>query len=117
LVRLKKCGQFLFVQQLGQLGDIDSNPPRLVFGEQLAAVSTGNRMDQIVLYKGFRIRAYQEWSGLWLAETNKPVRRRPGASDHDDTDTEYIATPSGHPTPEATIAFIKQMIDSPSTTR
>jgi hypothetical protein len=80
LVRLKKCGQFLFVQQLGQLGDIDSNPPRLVFGEQLAAVSTGNRMDQIVLYKGFRIRAYQEWSGLWLAETNKPVRRRPGAA-------------------------------------
>jgi hypothetical protein len=27
-----------------------------------------------------------------------------------------IATPSGHPTPEAAIAFIKQMIDSPSTT-
>ena len=34
-------------------------------------------MDQIVLYKGFRIHAYQEWSGLWLAETKKPVRRRP----------------------------------------
>jgi hypothetical protein len=33
-------------------------------------------MDQMELYKGFRIRAYQEWSGLWLAETKKSVRRR-----------------------------------------
>ena len=74
-------------------------------------------MDQIVLYKGFRIRAYEDWSGLWLAETKKPLGRRPGAGDHDDTDAEYIATPSGHPTPEAAIDFIKQMIDSPSTTR
>jgi hypothetical protein len=32
-------------------------------------------MDRIVLYKGFRIRAYEEWSGLWLAETKKPVER------------------------------------------
>ena len=63
-------------------------------------------MDQIVLYKGFRIRAYEEWSGLWLAEAKKPF----------DTDAEYIATPSGHPTPEAAIAFIKRMINSPSTT-
>jgi hypothetical protein len=39
------------------------------------------------------------------------------AGDHDNTDAEHIATPSGHPTPEAAIAFIKQMIDSPSTTR
>jgi hypothetical protein len=45
------------------------------------------------------------------------ANRRPGAGDHDDTDAEYIATPSGHPTPEAAIEFIKQMIDSPSTTR
>ena len=74
------------------------------------------RRRQMELYKGFRIRAYQEWSGLWLAESKKSVRRRPGAGDHDDTDAEYIATPSGHPTPEAAIAFIKQMIDSPSTT-
>jgi hypothetical protein len=74
-------------------------------------------MDQMVLYKGFRIRAHQEWSGLWLAETKKPVPRRPGTSDHEDTDAEYIATPSGHATPEAAIDFIKQMIDSPSTTR
>ena len=51
-----------------------------------------------------------------MAETKKPVRRRPGAGGHDDTDAEYIATPSGHPTPKAAIAFIKQMIDSPSTT-
>jgi hypothetical protein len=73
-------------------------------------------MDRMVLYKGFRIRAYEDWSGLWLAETKKPVRPRPGA-DHTDTDAEYIATPSGHPTAEAAIDFIKQMIDGPSTTR
>jgi hypothetical protein len=80
----------------------------------LAATQRETEMDQIALYKGFRIRAYEDWSGLWLAETKKPVRRRPGAGDHDDTDA---ATPSGHPTPEAAIDFIKQMIDSPSTTR
>jgi hypothetical protein len=68
-------------------------------------------MDQIVLYKSFRIRAFQEWSGLWLAETKKPVRWRPGAGDHEDSDAEYIVTPSGHPTPEAAIDIIKQMID------
>jgi hypothetical protein len=74
-------------------------------------------MDQMTLYKGFRIRAYQEWSGLWLAETNKPLRRRRDSPDHTDTDTEYLATPSGHPTPEAAVDFIKQMIDGPGTTR
>jgi hypothetical protein len=74
-------------------------------------------MEQIVLYKGFRIRAYEDWSGLWLAETKQPFRPRPGVADHEDTDTEYIATPSGHPTPEGAIDFIKQMIDSPSTAR
>lgn len=74
-------------------------------------------MDQMVLYKGLRIRAYQEWSGLWLAEAKKPLRRRPGTPDHDDTDAEYIATPSGHPTLEAAVDYIKQMIDGPTTTR
>jgi hypothetical protein len=74
-------------------------------------------MEQIVLYKGFRIRAYEDWSGLWLAECKQPVRLRPGSPDHEDTDAEYIATPSGHPTPEAAIDFIKRMIDSTSTTR
>jgi hypothetical protein len=63
-------------------------------------------MEQIALYKDFRIRAYQDWSGQWLAEAKKPF----------DTHPEYIATPFSHPTPEAAIAFIKQMIDSPSTT-
>ena len=72
-------------------------------------------MEQMVLYKGFRIRAYEDWTGLWLAETKKPLRPRPGAGDHNDTDAEYIATPSGHPTAQAAIEFIKQMIDSPST--
>ena len=62
-------------------------------------------MDQIALYKGFRIRAYEDWSGQWLAEAKKPF----------DTEPEYIATPFGHPTPGAAIDFIKQMIDSPST--
>jgi hypothetical protein len=63
-------------------------------------------MERLELYKDFRIRAYEDWSGLWLAEAKKPF----------DTDAEYIATPSGHPTPQAAIAFMKQMIDSPSTT-
>jgi hypothetical protein len=63
-------------------------------------------MDQIVLYKDFRIRVYEDWSGLWLAEAKKPF----------DTNPVYIATPFGHPTPQAAIALIKQMIDSPSTT-
>ena len=71
-------------------------------------------MERIVLYKGFRIRVYEDWSGLWLAETKKPLRRRRDTGDHDDIDAEYIATPSGHPTPEAAADFIKQMIDSPS---
>jgi hypothetical protein len=55
-------------------------------------------MERMELYKGFRIRTYEDWSGLWLAETKKPLGRRPGAGDHDDIDAEYIATPSGHPT-------------------
>jgi hypothetical protein len=63
-------------------------------------------MERIELYKDFRIRAYEDWSGQWLAEAKKPF----------DTAAEYIATPFGHPTPEAAIALIKQMIDSPSTT-
>ena len=63
-------------------------------------------MERLELYKNFRIRAYEDWSGLWLAEAKKPF----------DTNAEYIATPFGHPTPEAAIALIKQMIDSSSTT-
>jgi hypothetical protein len=62
-------------------------------------------MERLELYKDFRIRAYEDWSGLWLAEAKKPF----------DTDAEYIATPFGHGTPEAAIALIKQMIDSSST--
>lgn len=74
-------------------------------------------MDRMVLYKGMRIRAYQEWSGLWLAECKKSLRRRPGTPDHTATDAEYIATPSGQPTAEAAVDLIKQMIDGPTTTR
>ena len=62
-------------------------------------------MERLEPYKDFRIRAYQDWSGQWLAEAKKPF----------DANPEYIATPSGHPTPEAAITLIKQMIDSPST--
>jgi hypothetical protein len=40
-------------------------PPRLV---RATAAQRKTEMDQIVLYKGFRIRAYEDWSGLWLAE-------------------------------------------------
>lgn len=74
-------------------------------------------MDQMVIYKGFRIRAYQEWSGQWLAECKKPLRARPGTPDHTDADAEYIATPSGQPTAEAAVDVIKQMIDGPGTAR
>lgn len=74
-------------------------------------------MDRMVLYKGFRIRAYEEWSGLWLAEAKRPLPRRPGMSDHTDADAEYIATPAGQPTPEAAVDVIKQIIDGPSTRR
>ena len=62
------------------------------------------RMDQIVLYKDFRIRAYEDWSGQWLAEAKRPLTANP----------EYLATPSGHPTPEAAIDLVKQLIDSES---
>jgi hypothetical protein len=51
-------------------------------------------MERLELYKDFRIRAYEDWSGLWLAEAKRPF----------DTDAEYIATPFGHGTPEAAIA-------------
>ena len=61
-------------------------------------------MEQIALYKDFRIRAYQDWSGQWLAEAKKPF----------DTNPEYIATPFPHPTPEAAIDLVKQLIDNES---
>jgi len=63
-------------------------------------------MEQIVLYKDFRIRVYQDWSGQWLAEAKKPFDPAP----------EYIATPFSHPTPQAAIDLIKRMIDSPRMT-
>ena len=65
-------------------------------------------MERLDLYKGFRLRAYEDWWGQWFAEARKSVI---------DADTYSIATPSGHPTPEAAIDFIKQIIDSPSTMR
>jgi hypothetical protein len=61
-------------------------------------------MEQIALYKDFRIRAYQDWSGQWLAEAKRPF----------DANPEYIATPSGQPTPEAAVDLVKQLIDSES---
>jgi hypothetical protein len=48
-------------------------------------------MEQMVLYKGFRIRAYEDWSGLWSAEANKPLGTE--AKKAAGTDAEYIATP------------------------
>jgi hypothetical protein len=62
-------------------------------------------MEQLALYKDFRIRAYQDWSGQWLAEAKKPF----------DTNPEYIATPSGQPTAEAAVDLVKQLIDSGGT--
>jgi len=59
-------------------------------------------MEQFALYKDFRIRVYQDWSGQWLAEAKRPF----------DISPEYIATPSPHPTPEAAVDLVKQLIDS-----
>ena len=59
-------------------------------------------MEQIALYKDFQIRAYQDWSGQWLAEAKRPS----------DANAEYIATPSNHPTPEAAVDLVKQLIDT-----
>ena len=62
-------------------------------------------MEQIALYKDFRIRAYQDWSGQWLAEAKRPF----------DANPEYIATPFPHPTPEAAVDLVKQLIDGEGT--
>ena len=62
-------------------------------------------MEQIALYKDFRIRAYQDWSGQWLAEARRPF----------DANPEYIATPFPHPTPEAAVDLVKQLIDGRGT--
>ena len=59
-------------------------------------------MEQIALYKDFRIRAYQDWTGQWLAEAKKPF----------DVSPEYIATPLPHPTAEAAVELVKQLIDN-----
>jgi hypothetical protein len=66
---------------------------------------TGAEMEQIALYKDFRIRAYEDWSGQWLAEAKKPF----------DANPEYIATPFPHPTPEAAIDLVKHLIDNQGT--
>ena len=62
-------------------------------------------MEQIALYKDFRIRAYEDWSGQWLAEAKRPF----------DANPEYIATPLPHPTPEAAVDLVKQLIDGERT--
>ena len=62
-------------------------------------------MEQVALYKDFRIRAYQDWSGQWLAEAKRPF----------DANPEYIATPFPHPTPEAAVDLVKQLIDGGGT--
>jgi len=63
-------------------------------------------MDKIERYRGFRIRAFEERPGRWLAEARKtPIN----------IDSVWITTPSGHLTPEAAIDVIKQIIDNPIT--
>ncbi len=62
-------------------------------------------MEQIALYKDFRIRAYQDWTGQWLAEAKRPL----------DVNPEYIATPFPHPTPEAAVDLVKRLIDGEDT--
>ncbi len=60
-------------------------------------------MERLEPYKGYNIRAYEDWSGQWFAE----ARKFPNP--------DWIATPSGHATAEDAIASIKQMIDSSPT--
>jgi len=62
-------------------------------------------MEQIALYKDFRIRAYQDWSGQWLAEAKRPF----------DANPEYVATPVPHPTAAAAVDLVKQLIDCEGT--
>ena len=62
-------------------------------------------MEQLALYKDFRIRAYQDWSGQWLAEAKRPFDRNP----------EYIATPFPHPTAEVAVDLVKQLIEAEGT--
>jgi hypothetical protein len=62
-------------------------------------------MEQIALYRDFRIRAYQDWSGQWLAEAKRPFNANP----------EYIATPIPHATPEAAVDLVKKLIDGEGT--
>jgi hypothetical protein len=79
----------------------------LGFDHPAPHIELEKEMDKTELYKGFRIRAYEEWNGGWLAEARKPPTPI-------NPETDYLATPSGHSTPEAAIDFIKQMIDSTS---
>jgi len=62
-------------------------------------------MEQLALYKDFRIRAYQDWSEQWLAEAKRPFDRNP----------EYIATPFPHPTAEVAVDLVKQLIEAEGT--
>jgi len=62
----------------------------------------------------------QKWTKSYSIRASESARMRTGRGNGwprprrpFDTDAEYIATPSGH---QAAITFIKQMIDSPSTT-
>jgi hypothetical protein len=81
----------LQLQYCADAGNIGKN------GRQL----TRTEMEQIALYKDFRIRAYQDWAGQWLAEAKRPF----------DANPEYIATPFPHPTLEAAVDLVKQLID------
>jgi hypothetical protein len=72
-------------------------------------------MDKTEVYKVFRIRAYEDQPGRWLAEARKTDGSKididlPGIGL-----TDSIATPATHLTAQSAIEFIKQMVDSPST--
>src|SRR5581483_10740267 len=54
----------------------------------LRSTDRKTQMERIELYRDFRIRAYEDWSGEWLAEAKKPF----------EANAPYIATPFGHPT-------------------
>jgi hypothetical protein len=72
-------------------------------------------MDKIEVYKAFRIRAFEDQPGRWLASARKTDGSKididlPGIGLIDS-----ITTPGAHLTAQSAIEFMKQMVDSPST--
>src|SRR5262249_30598814 len=81
LIACRCIGKFLFISEFGAtdcpFGRSSvhfTSQPRLVFREHLAAAQGKTEMEQIALYKGFRIRVYEDWSGLWWPRRRSRLR-------------------------------------------